>query len=600
MPDAPAPRWAELIGTIGREWLGRDNWDTDLAAELAARAEGLMRRLRAVDEASLGETPLPYGMDPAGPALEEKPGALGLDGLNRIPGGTTGYGASRTGAPAVTSAKETMRRPGEPEVWADDAWASWSAAEVARAVTSGAATPEEMVEAALSRIAALDPALHAVVHLRAEAARQEARDVARLLRDEPGRVLPLAGVPVVVKDLYHVAGAPTTAGSATMAGVMATSDAWAVHRLKQAGAVIVAKVSTHEWAFGVTTDTPFHGPTHNPWRLDRSPGGSSGGSAAAVAARLVPLALGTDTGGSIRIPASLTGIVGLKPTTGLVGRSGILPLSWSLDHAGPLGRTVGDVALALDVLAAFDPADPGSVRRRPGHYAEAVARAEARGSLKGLRVGIPETWIERVSPEVNRAFRRAWEHLRDLGARVGLVPLPDAGTLTLVNRVITMCEAAAYHGPRLASAGDRFSPDVRERLELGSVLLARDYLLAQRLRTEAARVVAGAWQMCDVVVLPTTPMPAPRIGEASWEVGGVVEPVAETLVRWTAPFSVTGHPAVSVPMGFTSAGLPMGLQMVAPPFGESRLLAAAAVFSTTFPGGRGGAEGGDFRETGAL
>ena len=358
----------------------------------------------------------------------------------------------------------------------------------------------------------------------------QTRAFVTVFEDAPSVPGPLHGMTVAVKDLYDVAGVPTTAGSRIRAGHIARSNADAVQRLKDAGAILVGKTATHEFAYGCTTDSPFHGPVRNPLDHSRSPGGSSGGSAAAVSAGMADLALGTDTAGSVRIPAACCGVVGLKPTYGRISKAGIVPLSWTLDHPGLLARTVRVIRQALTVLT-----EP--------HAPEPVS---------SLKIGVPHDWLEGpVEPEVRQAFHRALDHLRAAGAEVRHVELPPLKDFHFVSRIITLAEAGAYHAAHLDRL-DEYGPDVRPRIALGQHLLARDYLLAQQLRAGLCRRTAAVMAEVHALATPTMPVIAPLIGQRTWTyAGGHEEPVAEAMLRFTAPFNVTGQPAISIPWGPT-------------------------------------------------
>ncbi|HYF94373.1 MAG TPA: amidase [Symbiobacteriaceae bacterium] len=391
-------------------------------------------------------------------------------------------------------------------------------------------------QAALARISAADGELHAFVAVLPAGALQQAGDG------------PLCGVPVAVKDLIDVAGLPTRAGSRITDGAPAAADAAVVGRLRRAGAVIVGKTTTHEFAYGVTTDG-----TRNPADPRRIPGGSSGGSAAAVAAGMVPIALGTDTAGSVRIPAACCGVVGFKPTFGRVSTQGVVPLSWSLDHVGPLTRTVSDAALTFSVMA--------------------NAKMPPRQPLTRLRIGLPTAWLATpVAPAVRQAFERS---LQNTGADLVEVALPPLDRFHFVSRVITLAEAGAYHAPNLDRLSD-YGPDVGARIELGQFIPAREYLLAQRLRTELCQAMAEVMTAVDALATPTIPLPAPLIGQRWWDgPDGHREPVADTLLRFAAPFNITGQPAISLPCGTTPDGLPIGLQLIGAVHQDERLLQLA-------------------------
>ncbi|MBX5465393.1 MAG: amidase, partial [Clostridia bacterium] len=486
--------------------------------------------------------------------------------------------ADGEGGAAPAAAGGAAGEGGAPPLRARDPLAELSAGQLLEAMRAGRLSPRELLETTLERVRLLDPVLHAFVHLAAEEARTAAAEAEERFRT--GRPRELEGVPVVLKDLFDVRGQPTTAGSAVRAGRRAARDAHVVRLLREAGAVLVGKVSTHEFAFGVTTDTPFHGPTRNPWEPGHVPGGSSGGSAAAVAARVVPVALGTDTAGSVRIPAAACGVTGFKPTYGRIGRSGVVPLSWSQDHVGLLARSLEDVALVAELLAGPDPEDPAAhaaVPLAPGSARAAVARGRERPDLRGLRLGLPAGWLEdRVAPAVEERFRALLERAGAAGARLEAVELPPAPLLALLNRVVTLAEAGAYHAPFLARAGRLYSPDVRARLELGQLVPARDYLLAQRLRGELVRQARRAAAEVDALLTPTLPLPVPRIGQRLWFPGGRPEAVPDGLIRLTAGFSYLGFPALTLFAGTDPEGLPLGLQVVGAPGEDVRLLEVAA------------------------
>lgn len=432
--------------------------------------------------------------------------------------------------------------------------ADWPASALARAIARRDLSPMEVTRAFLDRIEARNPDLNAFVAVMAEEALEQAHQA------PPG---PLQGVPVALKDMYHVQGWPTRAGSRLLAGAPpAAADAALVARLRAAGAILLGKTATHEFAYGCTTDSPFCGPTRNPADPGRSPGGSSGGSAAAVAAGMAPLALGTDTAGSVRVPAACCGVAGLKPTYGALSTEGILPLCWSLDHPGTLTRTVGDAALLLAVL---------------GGRAVPAGRPE---SLQGLRVGVPVAWTDTpMDPEVRLAFNRSLQALEAQGALVVEVTLPPLDLCHFVSRVLTLAEAGAYHAAYLNRL-DEYGPDVRSRVDLGQHVAARDYLLAQRLRAQVCRQVTGTMAQVHLLATPAQPVPAPLIGQRTVTYpGGQSEPVADALLRFAAPFNVTGQPAVSIPADRTAAGLPVGLQLAGAPHAEALLLQVATVLT---------------------
>ena len=443
--------------------------------------------------------------------------------------------------------------------------------EAARHVALGDVSPIELTAACLERIAALDAQVNAFITVTADEATYDARRV-ELNRQEGDSPGPLAGVPIALKDLFDTAGVRTTAGSKFFADRVPDRDAAVVEKLRDAGAVVVGKVNMHEWALGVTNDNPHYGACHNPCALDRITGGSSGGSAAALAAGMCHGALGSDTGGSIRIPASLCGVVGLKPTYGRVSTRGVVPLSWSLDHVGPMAREVGDVAQLLQVIAGHDAADPGSANIRTDDYL-----AELEDGIAGWRVGvIADEWLGDVDADVMAVTRRAVDALASAGAWIEELATPDLPEAARLNGLMTTADAAALHRERMERSPGDFGADVLTRLRRGAAYGAADYADARRRQTLLRRAFAS-WFVedggeLDVVVLPTTPCTAPRLN------GLDAVATAPVLTRLTAPFNLTGLPALSVPSGMTPDGLPVGLQIVGAPWAERRVLRVGRAF----------------------
>ena len=430
----------------------------------------------------------------------------------------------------------------------------------------GEVSSSGLAEAYLARIAALDPTLNCYIAVRAEEARAEARAAdARRARGE--RRGPLDGIPIALKDNIDVAGIPTTNGMGPRPDTTPVRDAEVVRRLRAAGAVILGKLNMHEGALGGTTDNPHHGRTQNPWRLGFTPGGSSGGTGAAVAARLCAGGIGTDTLGSVRLPAAYCGIAGLKPTFGVVSARGVVPLSWRLDAVGPLTRCVTDLGLMLDAMAGFDPEHMESARAPEGpSYAMAPS-----GDLAGVSLGLIES-LERadMDPDVRRAFGESLEILERLGGTLRRLDLPGYEP-TLARRAgLLVCEAegAVVHERDLAASPGAFSPAFRRMLEFG-----RDVPAARLVKAEVAIQVAGfllrrALTEVDLIIAPTAPQPAFAFSASA--------PAGQADL--TAIASLGGCPAVSVPCGLSRAGLPIGLQLIGPPFGERALLAAARAF----------------------
>ena len=425
--------------------------------------------------------------------------------------------------------------------------------EIARSLRRRKVSPLELVDAYTRRIEQAS-GLHAFITPPGERARQAARQAERRLsRGEAGALL---GVPIAVKDLFATRAIRTTAGSRILKDWVPSHDAAAVARLKEAGAIIFGKTNLHEFAYGVTTANPWWGVARNPHDPTRSPGGSSGGSAIAVVAGLCAGALGSDTGGSIRVPASLCGCVGLKPTFGAIPLEGTVPLGWSLDHAGPLARTVADAALLLDVLTGFD-----------------AGRHANRRSTRGLRVGVLKgPIVQKVQPRVSQQVDAAVTALRRRGLRVREVTIPEMEWTVATQLVTLRAEASAVHSRWIRTQPRAYGADVRIRLQLGALVAGADYVLAQRMRARLRAAIGRVFQDVDVLLRPTTPITAPVVGERTlrWRAGE--EPVDGALVRLTAPFNLTGLPALSVPFG-SAAGLPVGVQVVGQWMDEARVLA---------------------------
>jgi len=429
--------------------------------------------------------------------------------------------------------------------------------EIARSLRRRQVSPLDLVDAYSRRIEQAS-GLRAFITLPGERARREARRAERrLARGEAGALL---GVPIAVKDLFATRGIRTTAGSRILRDWVPARDAAAVAQLRAAGAIIFGKTNLHEFAYGVSTANPWWGVARNPHDPTRSPGGSSGGSAIAVVAGLCAGALGSDTGGSIRVPASLCGCVGLKPTFGAIPLDGTIPLGWSLDHAGPLARTVADAGLLLDVLTGVE-----------------AGRAARRASTRGLRVGVLKgPIVEKVQPRVSHQVDAAAAGLRRRGLRVRSVTVPEMEWTVATQLVTLRAEASAVHSRWIRTRPRAYGADVRIRLQLGALVAGADYVLAQRVRGRLRAALERVFQDVDVLLLPTTPITAPVIGDrmARWRSGE--EPVDGALVRLTAPFNLTGLPALSVPFG-RAGGLPVGLQVVGQSMDEARLLAVGRV-----------------------
>lgn len=440
-------------------------------------------------------------------------------------------------------------------------------ADAATAIEAKRLSPVELVQACLRQVDITDSQVRAFV------TRVDDRAVAAAKQAE-GEILggsyrgPLHGIPYVLKDLIATEGIRTSAGSRVLADWIPSEDAAVAARLAAAGAILLGKVTTHEFAFDVHTP-----PTSNPWDPSRIPGGSSGGSGAALAARQTPAALGTDTGGSVRIPAALCGVVGLKPTHGIVSRRGVIAASWSLDSVGPMARTAHDVAILLDAIVGYDAGDPGSVAFSP-NAAEGI-----RAGVDGLRVGVPSNFFfDGATPSVRAAVADAIDVLRWLGCVVAPVSVPDTHLVLSPGDAITFPEASLYHRRWLRERPGDYGPAVRRRLELGELQLATDYLQAQRVRTVVIAEMTELMRRIDVLISPTTPITAPAKGQDTVEIEGDQISTLAALCRVTSVANFTGFPGVTAPCGFDADGLPIGLHLLGRPFEDTVLLRTVTAF----------------------
>jgi aspartyl-tRNA(Asn)/glutamyl-tRNA(Gln) amidotransferase subunit A len=422
----------------------------------------------------------------------------------------------------------------------------------------------ERAAACLEATARLNPTLKGMITVNPATMDEAAAAQARL---EAG-LLPAAGGAIVsVKDNIDTSGLRTTMGSSFFADHVPNADAVVVQRLRRAGCVIVGKANLHEFAFGGTTQNPHHGAARNPWNTDAIPGGSSGGSGSTVAAGLCEVSLGTDTGGSIRIPAALNGVVGLRPSTGRVPNTGSFPVSAAYDTIGPLARTVSLVAAVYEVIAGYDAADDVSVDCPVESFANRFSRP-----VDGLRVGVPEDWcFADIDPEIERLVRAAISVLRYLGCAVSKIDLPEAGAIQGHLLSMVQADGATVHAARMADAPEQFGADVLERLRLGQAVTSRVYADAMRARERWLRRLDGVFGDIDVILTPTCPTPAPFIANSA----RMIE-TTRGISRFTYAWSMAGVPALSVPCGFTAAGLPGGMQLVGPRFEEARILALGA------------------------
>jgi len=434
-------------------------------------------------------------------------------------------------------------------------------------------SPVELLEAALERIETLNPKLNAFITIAGEQAKHAARKAEREILRKRYRG-PLHGIPIALKDNIETKGLRTTAGSKILADFVPDEDADVVRALRRAGAIIVGKTNMHEFAYGITNENSHYGPARNPWDRERVAGGSSGGSAVAVTTGMAFAALGTDTGGSIRIPASLCGIVGLKPTFGRVSCRGVIPLSRSLDHMGPLTRSAVDAALLLEVL---------SNTRHPFHSPFSTRKSSRRTSRRSkprkLTFGRPsEFFFDHVNEEVKAAIDAAINRFERAGSSVVEISLPDAANWGAAGTQIALAEARQYHESQgyYPARAEEYGEDVRKRLEQGATVQAIDYLQAMETRERATAEFDAAFDTADVIVAPATPVAATRIGESMVTILGEEETVRSAMVRLSRPANVSGNPAMSMRCGWTKNGLPIGLQLIGKRWDEATLLQIAA------------------------
>ena len=444
----------------------------------------------------------------------------------------------------------------------------WTIADLAEAIRARRVSSEQVTRELLGQIETRNATLRAFITVDAEGALREAQACDREL--ERGRPRgPLHGVPLAHKDLCHIPGLLTSCGTKTPDYFSAERECTATARLREAGALMLGKLNMSELAMGPFGDNAHHGDCQNPWQLGRVTGGSSSGSGCAVAAGLALGALGSDTGGSIRLPAACCGVVGLKPTWGRVSRAGAMPLSWSMDHLGPLTRTVRDGALMLQAIAGHDRYDATTSHRSVPDY---LARLE--GGVDGLRLGVPTGFLwDDLDPEMESGVRAAIETLRGLGARVVEVELPEAELLSDISNVVARSESAAIHRRVAQERPEDLQLSVRTRLLVGYGISAVDYLQAQRLRAKLTRdVVRRVFGQVDVLIAPVIPTPAPLLEEAKAGDGEAIAARMGRFARLTRPFNALGLPAMSVPAGFSSEGLPLAFQIVGRPFAEALVL----------------------------
>jgi aspartyl-tRNA(Asn)/glutamyl-tRNA(Gln) amidotransferase subunit A len=455
---------------------------------------------------------------------------------------------------------------------------SWTLSTLAKAIRKKEISPLEVTRAFLERIENHDQKINAFITLLTPSALRAARQAERDILKGKYRG-PLHGIPFAAKDLFFTKGIRTTCGSKILAHFIPQYDAAVIERLSSAGAILLGKLNMHEFAYGTTSVNPHYGAVRNPWDRERITGGSSGGSAAALACSFALLTLGTDTGGSIRIPAALCGIAGLKPTYGRISRYGVYPLCWSLDHPGPMARSVADLALAMNILAGHDPRDPATPQVPVPNYTRALVK-----DLEGIRLGVPDRYyFDRLDEEVHAAVKKAIRDLKGLGAKVQPISIPHLHEASTAAFIALLAEGAAalerWHLTRSRDLGE----DVRSRLNLGAAIKATQYLKAQRVRGKVREIFMEAFQKVDVLVTPQLPITAPKIGQSNVSLGKGTESVPGALTRFTRIYNLIGIPSLCLPCGFSSSGMPIGLQIAAKPFAEETVLRVGHAYEINTP-----------------
>jgi aspartyl-tRNA(Asn)/glutamyl-tRNA(Gln) amidotransferase subunit A len=469
-------------------------------------------------------------------------------------------GMSKLGADAYTGAQQGRHGPNLSQL---------GLGEASQLVRSKKVSPVELTRECLSRIEQLNPKLNAFITVTADSALAQARQAEAEIQDDRWKG-PLHGIPIALKDLVDTAGVRTTAASGLFKDRVPTQDAEVVRRLKAAGAVLLGTLNLHEFAYGGSSVISYFGPVHNPWDTDYSPGGSSGGSAAAVAANLCYGAIGSDTGGSIRMPAAYCGIVGLKPTYGRVSTRGVIPLAWSLDHLGPMTRTAKDAALILQVIAGYDPEDTSSTDTPVADYAETV---EAKTS--SLRVGIPRAhFYDRLHPEIQAAIDTALSVLGKLTSSQHEIEIPAPNDTAIL---IQKAEAYAYHRDYVTKSPELYQAETLKRIRAGTEISMAAYIYARRQVDQFRRSVPKVFDSVDLIVTPTTPVPPSMISELLADLDHLRAKELLTTPN-TRPFNVLGLPTISVPCGFTRTGLPIGMQIIGPHGREATVLQLAHAY----------------------
>jgi aspartyl-tRNA(Asn)/glutamyl-tRNA(Gln) amidotransferase subunit A len=483
-----------------------------------------------------------------------------------------GAGAASLGiAASLTEAAEISQQSHPVSAGQNGDLTKLSLVEAAELVRKKKVSPVELTKACLARIERLNPSLNAFITVTADSALAEARAAETDVQHGKWRGQ-LHGIPIALKDLFDTAGVRTTAGSALFKDRVPKEDAEVVRRLKAAGAVLVGKTNMHEFAYGGSSIVTAFGAVHNPWELGHIAGGSSGGSASGLAAELFYGALGSDTGGSVRNPAAFCSVVGLKPTYGLVSTRGVIPLSWSLDHVGPMARTVADTAALLQAIAGYDPAETTSERMNVPDYSAAL-----RMKTSGLRLGIArEFFFAGLDPEIEAAMNQALAVLEKLTAGHKDVAVSASGQERL-RAAVRAAEAWVYHAEYVTKTPELYQPETLFRIRLGADIKTGDYIQARRELAQTRREIGRAFENVDVLITPTTPVNPPTIVEMSVDVASSIE-IGNRGIRNTSPFDVYGIPTISVPCGFTRTGLPIALQISGPLDGDAVVLQLAHAY----------------------
>ncbi|PID14201.1 Asp-tRNA(Asn)/Glu-tRNA(Gln) amidotransferase GatCAB subunit A [Sporosarcina sp. P34] len=452
-----------------------------------------------------------------------------------------------------------------------------SVEELAPLLESGSLSPIELTKAVLDHAEETQDTINAYMTIYRDEAEQAAREAEKEIKNGNYRGM-YHGIPMALKDNLYFKGKVTTMSSKIHKDFIPEDDATVVSKLRDAGVIFTGKLSMHEYAWGITNNNPHYGPVRNPWDTDKIPGGSSGGSGAAVAVGSSVASLGTDTAGSIRIPSSICGIVGLKPTHGRVSKYGCYPLAWSLDHIGPMTKTIKDAAGMMDIISGYDAKDPTSVDTPVGQHLERI-----KGDVSGLVIGVNEEYFfNEVDNDVDQVVRGTIKALTDQGARVEVVKIPTLKYAEWAELVTSLSEASTIHHEDMLKRPQDFGDDIRMLFELGELPSAVDYLQAQQVRRQLKQEFHEVFQKVDVLIAPTLPVVASKIGEDTVDLNGKQVDLIDNIIRFTGPSNLTGNPALSVPGGF-KGDLPVGVQIIGPAFSEALLLDVGYAIEQTNP-----------------